>query len=115
MGAIGVAGAFCLAANFAESTLISPLLWAVCSAPFGIDIQVTGLRTVGNNGGGTTGVVTFGGFVQSTPKGTVHTGHSNGEIKLHSANFAAKQNASATPIAPMPAAEGPKPTNDNLT
>src|ERR1035441_731149 len=30
------------------------------------------------------------------------TAHSNGEIKLDSASFAAKQNAPATPTAPMP-------------
>ena len=87
---------------------------AYLNGHFGIDIQVTGLRTVGNNGGGTTGVVTVGVFVQSMPKGAEHTAHSNGEIKVDSAKFAAKQNAPATPIAPMPTAEGPKPTNDNL-
>jgi hypothetical protein len=42
------------------------------------------------------------------------TGHSNGEITLDSAKLAAKQNAPATPMAPMPTAEGPKPTNDSL-
>ena len=33
---------------------------------------------------------------------------------MDSAKLAAKQNAPATPIAPMPTAEGPKPTSDSL-
>ena len=81
---------------------------------FGIETQITGLRTVGNNGSSTSGVGTFGIFLQSTPKGTEHTAHSNGEIRSDSAKVAAKQNVNTKSIAPMPAAEEPKPSNDSL-
>jgi len=110
----GRSGGYYAFSNSVPAAVLGAGLRIYVNPHFGFETQITGLRTVGNYGGSTSGVGTFGIFLQSTPKGTEHSAHSNGEIKSDSAKVAAKQNVNTTSIAPIPAAEEPKPTNDSL-